>query len=283
MPSIPPLLAWPKTAFVAEARYLSTSLDDERADVEAQRFRESKVPGAPFRVLTVVTVLSLFALVTLGGVVRLTDAGLGCPDWPLCHGKIIPPFDTSTLIEYSHRMMATVVGGLILITVVVVWRSYRQWPWMLVPATLGLILLIIQVLLGGVTVLEELSPKIVVAHLATAEALIVSLVVVCMVALFGSSLSGPREDANGRWLPLPILALLAALAAYGLLLTGSYVAASGAAPACGQGWPLCSGQLIPEGHYPMMHMLHRLVALLVGLFIAAVLALAWRRRRERAI
>jgi heme A synthase len=281
MEFVPSLLARPKMALAAEAWSLSTSVEDKRADVEAQGFRDLKVPGMRFRALTVVTVCGLFILVTLGGVVRLTDSGLGCPDWPLCHGKIIPPLETSTLIEYSHRLMATVVGGLILVTVFVVWRSYRRWPWMIVPATLGLILLIVQVFLGGVTVLEELSPKIVVAHLATAEALMATMVVVCMVALFGSSLRGSKEDANGRRLPLPILALVAALAAYGLMLTGSYVAASGAAPACGQGWPLCSGQLIPEGHHPMMHMLHRLVALLVGLLIATVLALAWRHRNEK--
>ena len=56
---------------------------------------------------------------SIGGVVRITESGLGCPDWPLCHGRIIPPFDAATLIEYSHRLMASVVGLLVLATLVV--------------------------------------------------------------------------------------------------------------------------------------------------------------------
>ena len=238
--------------------------------------------GRPFQVLVLTTLVSIFALVILGGVVRLTESGLGCPDWPLCHGKIIPSADTSTLIEYSHRLLASVVGLLVLGTTLIVWRSYRSQPWLLGAATLGLVLLVAQVLLGGVTVLEELPDMIVLAHLATAEALLACMVVVCFAAYRGRSATSWVEGSRGREL-FPVLSLGTVLVAYALLLTGSYVTVSGATVACGQEWPLCQGGVLPDGELAAMHMVHRLVSMVGGILIVAVVTLAWRRRQERPL
>ena len=128
-------------------------------------------PGHAFRILSLATVAGILAVVAVGGVVRLTGSGLGCPDWPLCHGSLVPSSDPHTLIEYSHRMVAAVVGVLVLATSIMVWRYYRRQRWLLIPATAGIILLVVQVILGGITVMNELSPGLVVAHLAIAEAL----------------------------------------------------------------------------------------------------------------
>ena len=282
------LLALPRPAIAAGVWPLHTSplrgLGVRRGSSGGRvgTYESSEGTGLAFRVLALVTVLSIFALVTLGGVVRLTGSGLGCPDWPLCHGEVVPPLDTPALIEYSHRLMASVVGMLVLATALIVWWSYRRQPWLLIPATVGLFLLVAQVLVGGFTVLRELPSGIVLAHLAIAEALMASMVVVCIVALRAPSAPDFREDNTNRGRDrFPILTLGAVLAAYALLLTGSYVMVSGSATACGQSWPLCQGQAVPEGYYPMIHMVHRVVALLVGVLIVTVLILAWRRRHER--
>ena len=231
-----------------------------------------------FRVLAVTTVLSIFALVTLGGVVRLTGSGLGCPDWPLCHGRIIPPLETDTLIEYSHRLMASIAGVLILSTAIAVWRSYRNQRWLLLPASIGLVLLGVQVLLGGFTVLGELPSVMVLAHLAVAEALMASMIVVCVVAFVGSSARWTPWSEGGWLKHLPIVTLAALLAAYALLLTGSSVTVSGATVACGQVWPLCQGGLLPEGNEAIIHMVHRLTSVIVGVLVVASLVLVWRGR-----
>ena len=267
-----------RTAYAAGVLPLDASPPSRPWFGDLQAHQPEDRTGARFRVLTLVTVLSIFGLVTLGGVVRLTESGLGCPDWPLCHGRIIPPLDGPTLIEYSHRLMASVVGVLVLATAVVAWRSYRLQPWLFIPATLAFFILVVQVLLGGFTVLAELSGGIVLAHLATAEALLACTVVVCIVALRGAPVRNFRDDPDrGRdW--FPILALGASLATYGLLLTGSYVTVSGSTVACGQTWPHCQGQLFPDGQFALLHMLHRGLALIVGALIVAVLAHAWRRR-----
>jgi len=236
-----------------------------------------------FRILTLTTVASIFALIALGGVVRLTNSGLGCPDWPLCHGGLLPPLETHPVIEYSHRMMASVVGLLMLATTLSVWRWYRRNPWLTIAATTGLVMLGVQVILGGVTVLTELPGEMVLAHLAVAEALMAVMLVVCVASWRGygsvpdqsTGVAGPRHFG--------LLALGGALLVYGLLLTGSYVTVSGATAACGTAWPLCHGELIPQGHLAIMHMVHRLLALVSGVLVVVVLAQAWRRRALQPI
>lgn len=273
------LLAPPRAALAARAWPLGGI--DRQISVEAAVPRRMAGTGVPFRALTLATVITIFALVVLGGVVRLTGSGLGCPDWPLCHGKLIPSLDTPTLIEYSHRLLASIAGGLVLATAIVVWRCYREHPWLLIPSSLGLLLLATQVILGGFTVLEELSSGLVLAHLATAEALMASVVVVCLVALRGAPSPVIRTDGEKGHNQFPLLVLAAMLAVYGVLLTGSYVTVSGSTTACGQWWPLCQGQLFAEGHYPILHMVHRIAALLAGLLIVSVVLQAWRRKNER--
>ena len=252
--------------------------DGETSDGTVARYDSLEKPGRAFRVLSLTTVAGILIVVAAGGVVRLTGSGLGCPDWPLCHGNVVPSADTHTLIEYSHRLVASVVGVLVLATAIIVWRSYREQPWLLITATAGIILLVVQVILGGITVMNELSPGLVVAHLAVAEALMASMLVVCIVSFRGAPSAGASQAAGAKADPFPILTLGAMLAAYALLLTGSYVASSGSAASCGQSWPLCQGQLIPDGLYPSMHMIHRVAVLPVGGLIVTVLFLAWRRR-----
>ena len=139
-----------------------------------------------FQYLVLFTILAIFALIALGGVVRVTESGLGCPDWPLCHGRIIPPFEKTVLIEYSHRLTASVISLLVLTVFLLAWKFYRNHKWVFLPAVAAMGILALQIGLGGITVLMELPPLIVLAHLATAEALLASMILIYLAVVLGS-------------------------------------------------------------------------------------------------
>src|SRR3990172_5646356 len=182
----------------------------------------------PFQRLCLATCAVIFALIVLGGVVRATDSGLGCPDWPRCHGSFIPRWEKHTLIEYGHRLLASVAGLMVLGVAVGAWRSYRRVPSVLLPALAAVAFLLVQAGLGGITVLSELPAGIVSVHLGTALALLFLLILVTMSAFARSNPPAPlRVSANFRR-----LALLAAGTAFGQTLLGSYVGAAGYGLAC---------------------------------------------------
>lgn len=232
--------------------------------------------GVGFRWLIAAASAATYALVVLGGVVRATESGLGCPDWPRCHGQLLPPLETPVLIEFSHRLLASIVGLLVLATAFVAWRRYRQLPAVVWPAMAALVLVIGQIILGGVTVLNDLSPSIVSAHLALALSLLAALLIVAVFAFSPPAGASARDTAAS---PLRNLTLLTALASFGVMLTGSYVSGSGASLAFGD-WPLFNGQLLPDGgRLAMIHFTHRLAAAAGGVLVVFLAVRAWRLRR----
>src|SRR6202521_3789758 len=145
-----------------------------------------------FRAVSVATALVTYALVVLGGVVRVSGSGLGCPDWPLCHGRLLPPLDVHAIIEYSHRTTASLTSALVVLTAVVAWVAWRKRRDIVIPATVALVLLMVQVVLGAITVRLELPPMIVLAHLATAMALLAAVCVTAVAACLPQNVSNAR-------------------------------------------------------------------------------------------
>ena len=244
--------------------------------------------------LVSLAVVATYALIILGGLVRATGAGLACPDWPLCHGRLIPPLDPLVLIEWSHRFVASIVGLLTLAVAFAAWRLRRPGQQGFAGlATLALVLVVVQIGLGGLTVRHDLTAWLVVAHLGTAVAFFATLVVIVVIAMTPTPLelvlSGVETRARGvagpvaarRHDPFRTLAVLTLAATYGLVLIGGYVSASGAGLACPD-WPLCYGQLLPSLTGGVgAHLLHRFAAALAGALIVLIAAAAYRTQARR--
>ena len=120
---------------------------------------------AAYRRVTLLAVLALFFIVVTGGAVRLTDSGLGCPDWPACHNdRLVARWEYHAMVEFVNR----VVTGLVSVVVVVaVLGSMRRTPRRpdLTRYSLGLVAGVVgQIVLGGLTVLFDLAPQLVMGH-----------------------------------------------------------------------------------------------------------------------
>ncbi|MBI4339078.1 MAG: protoheme IX farnesyltransferase [Chloroflexi bacterium] len=224
----------------------------------------------PFLALLIAAATAVFVLITIGGTVRVTGSGLGCPDWPLCHGSIIPPLQFNTLVEYTHRLAASITSPLILLAAVVAWWRYRSFPLITVPLTAALVLLGVEVVLGGITVLAELPPAIVTAHLALAESIFALLLATLVWYWRRPTPEDRRPSSLVRW------AATAAAGTFIVLLSGSFIVGQGVGSSCAR-WPLCDGGFLPTLPVQWLHMAHRIVAMAGGLL---ALWVAWKTQRS---
>ena len=225
-----------------------------------------------YQALAVTTVCATLVLITIGAVVRTTGSGLGCPDWPLCHGQLIPPAERTAIIEFTHRSAAAIVGLLIVATAAVALLRQRGDTVVRNLAVASVVLLAVQAWLGKETVERELPPEIVTLHLGTALTLLAVLSVLTVFAFYGPDRR--RIEGRERASFVRLTAITAAILMV-ILLGGSYVVGSNSTTACTT-WPGCLQAPIPfvdgvlEQH---IHWAHRL-STLVGFGAVGVVALS---------
>lgn len=233
------------------------------------------------RYTAAVAAVLIYALIVLGAVVRTTNSGLSCPDWPTCYGHWVPlPSDLAAIpnlgysygqvmLEWVHRLIAGFfVGPLVLLLAVLTLRFRQEQRGLAFAGCALVVLLLIQGALGGLTVLDRNSPWSVAIHLGNALlVLTVTLRIYTFAApvpasALGNPLLGPAVIAWG-------LALLA-------MMSAAVTAKSGSTLAC-TSWPLCDGALVPDlsDGGILIHMTHRVLAAGTGI---ALLVLFWRSR-----
>ena len=182
--------------------------------------------AAAFARLAWAAALLAYLQITLGGVVRVSGSGLGCPDWPLCHGRLLPPLDAHALLEYSHRTVGSLTGLALIATAALAWAWFRRTrPMLAWLATGALVAVVLEGVLGGVVVLRDLASWLVVVHLGLALVILGLLVATAAVA---RPSAGPQPSRG------PVAA--AAALTFLLLLRGAGVAAGGEDQLC-RAWP----------------------------------------------
>jgi protoheme IX farnesyltransferase len=230
-------------------------------------------PARPLRRAALGGAALATGLIVLGGVVRITGSGMGCGDhWPLCDGEWFPPLDLPTMIEIGHRWAAALVSVAVFAVTFLAWRRHRTEPALLRPAVLASVLLVVQVLLGAVTVKLVLPPWVVITHFANAMLLLLTLLVVGLRAGKDPASRAPlppdaRHSRHG-------LVLATAGLGFVVILFGAQVANFDAGLLC-LGFPLCNGSALPpEAPLAVLHWAHRALALVfvvvVGVMVAAV-------------
>lgn len=186
--------------------------------------------------------LATFGLIFVGGLVTSTGSGLAVPDWPLSFGQLFPRMEGGVLFEHGHRLYAASVGILTIVTAVVVqrWES-RAWVRRLAWSLLGVV--VVQGVLGGVTVLLRLPDAISVAHAGLAQVFFALTVTLATVTARGWLVSPEPAGAPdaGR---TRTLSLATAAAIYGQILLGAVVRHTGAGLAIPD-FPLSQGRLVP--------------------------------------
>jgi len=238
--------------------------------------KPSRLPG-----FFVATVALVFVLVVWGGIVRLSGSGLSIPEWPLAEGgRFIPPPQTRVMIEFTHRVLAMAVALTTLALAVAVYTKRRYRAALGKTMAIALVVLAIQIVMGGRVVLEELGVERVVAHLLLAFLFFAIMLRMTLRAQdVAREETGTAAAANGAPPDARRIKGLRAMShsVAGLVFLqsglGAWVSSSGASLACPD-FPTCHGTLFPrmEGLVGI-HYAHRLGAYLIFL---AVLALSIR-------
>lgn len=253
--------------------------------------------------LTAFTAFSVWALIVLGGSVRVTGSGTGCGDsWPMCNGSLLPALEYHQLVEWNHRLFATLVGGLMVVTVGSTLLWYRRPRRLLWVALLAGATYIAQAILGGITVLLRLDQTWVAAHMGNSMILLGSLMLLAVFARQQEAVgreqatslraqkveeasSGGRSfllrrlecwlGANVRWLTIAAL-----IVTYAAMLTGSAVVGANADVAC-PAWPQCGpSQLLPLTADQWVNFAHRLAVGLSDVLMLVLAGVIWRTRRN---
>ena len=254
----------------------------------AGRWRTALASERFFYWLAVAGAVASYLTIVAGAVVRVTGSGLGCPDWPTCHGRLIPPLEAEPLIEYTHRLAAAITSLLIFAVPAVAWLWHRRRRF-LVPATLVPALLAVQIPLGAVVVWLELPVYAVLVHLGFAMLILGTMTWLAVWTRPAAVAPAAVAPAAGRDHYRALVTTTAGLILV-LILTGAFTRATGASWAC-TGFPGCD---VPEAAVQAaeaagirglvhIHLLHRFTAYLVTVLVAACVAETWRLRRSSAL
>lgn len=228
-----------------------------------------------FRVAALASAAAAWALVAVGGIVRATESGLGCPDWPLCEGRAVPESEKTALIEFSHRATAGVVTLLVILVAVMAWRGYRDRRDILWPALVALGFVPFQAVLGAIVVWLELPGWIVGIHFVVGMVFMAATVAVAAAAF--------RDAEPTATSGFAALARWTLAAGFAVVVAGAVVVSAHADEACGQEWPACNGAFVAGGSDATAQVVHRMLAYTVAGLAIALAVQAWRGLGPRLV
>ncbi|MFL5886588.1 MAG: COX15/CtaA family protein [Thermoleophilaceae bacterium] len=257
-------------------------------------------PSLAYRRLALGTIGATFVLIVLGGVVRVSDSGLGCGPggsglhgWPFCRGNVIPGVSLHTWIEYAHRTVASLVAILMIVLAVQAWRKYRTHRGIVKAAVAAALLVVAQGLLGALTVEHDLNEGLVAAHLGIAM-LLLALTIYIWRASRPEVIGAEPVPAGSRLRALLVTSQVLVLCT---IVAGGYMAGTqhygrpdyqlgdGAHHACGTQFPGCNGSFMPYGSSRLVdiHLVHRTFMYLTVIALLALVVVVVRSHPPRPV
>jgi heme A synthase len=235
------------------------------------------------RLLTALTVASVWLLVIVGGVVRVTQSGLGCPDWPLCTPSALPLPNTESVIEYSHRVVVAWVTLLVATVAVLAWRNARARRDILWPAMVALALLPLQAVLGWAAIEFDLAGEMVSYHFMLGMTFLAANAVTTAAAWRPVNADGSPQPVGPFSVTFLWWTRIGAVVGLATVSFGTAVMASGAAMACGRDWPLCNGGFAAGGGLAALQVTHRMLAYTLAAVAVVLAVLAIKGRGPRRL
>ena len=220
------------------------------------------------------SILSTYVLMVMGNLVTTTGSGLGCPDWPLCYGTVVPPAEIKTWIEWTHRLMGALTGGFILVSAFLTWKHTKGAVKWLTLSALGL--LGIGAVFGGIIVIIEAPLLEGPLHIAVISFHIVLATIIFTLMIlafrFFTGEGDPEAVKVNKIYPI-IFGIVIVQVMLGILVR--YGQASLACP----DFPTCRGVWVPEfsDYKVILQYFHRITALIIftvvtWYFVAAIKA-----------
>jgi cytochrome c oxidase assembly protein subunit 15 len=234
------------------------------------RLRLLVVSPASFARMSYLALAALYLIVVSGATVRLTGSGLGCDNWPRCGSTFLPPKDYHALVEFGNRGVGIAVGLTTLVAAAAAFRVPRLPRWLLWGAVALPLTVLAQGILGGITVLYELHPLIVLGHFLLSLLALALAVVVALGAHDFAREVERRPPLAANW-----LAVVLVPATLALVVTGTLVTAAG--PHSG-GEHIKRWGLLPDA----LHMHVGATAVFGIAYLGLLATLFWERRRARS-
>ncbi len=232
-----------------------------------------------FRGFAVASAVLALAIAVLGSWVRINNAGLTCPDWPLCHGELVPSLHGGVVLEWSHRFVAFIEGFVVLGAIVTGFRARARVAGVNGTLVALAIIFALQVSLGGATVLLANSPFSVMLHWGMGMALLATLTTLAVLAILAPPRGSARPFAGASDSAAPALAIAASFA-FVTMCIGAYVSSSYAGLACTT-VPACDGSLLGHSPAQFVQMLHRLAAFAFAIVAAIATIVAYQSNSPR--
>ena len=202
----------------------------------------------------------IFTYLTLiwGGVVRSTDSGLACPEWPLCYGDFTLPKELSAKLEMGHRTISGLAGIFVLLTFVYVWKYFKGSPKI---TSLFALIFTVSAALTGMRMIKMETPELkYISHMLLESFHVYESMIVLGALVLTYRLVSNYKPEGG----IPIWAYALAITT---MVTGVLVRYTGSGHVCGPEWPTCNGALFPEltSWQIALHFIHRNIAYLTWL------------------